>query len=432
MRLNRRIFFKILYKFTLSIFTFINRVPSNFSSLKMILGGKRKNNMWVREVSLNMGDNYNAFEKEFSGLNKMPDLVLLFGNSDEIESSNELRKINERFSDSLVVGCSTGTNITGKKTFDSGISGIAMGFDNSTIRHSCARIEDSIQSYELGAKLGLDLDADDLVAVFVMCDGLFINGSEIIKGIAAVLGDNIPISGGLAGDGESFTKTRLLIGTEIFDHGAIAIGFYSKSLQVSHASYGGWFEFGPEWKITKSKGNVVSEIDEMPAIELYDDYVGSEKMALQASALLYPLKVWPPKHPEKGVVRAIMNVDRENGTLTFAGDVPEGWNAKLMHGNMPGLIDGATQAANHAISNLKAANENNSPDLCLVVSCVARRILLGSRTAQEIEALSSIIGENIPLAGFYSYGEISPQNDSPVAGLHNQTMTITLMKEDAA
>ena len=120
----------------------------------------------------------------------MPDLVLIFGNSDEIESSNELRKINERFSDSFVVGCSTGTNITGKKTFDSGISGIAMGCDNSTIRHSCARIEDSIQSYELGAKIGLDLDADDLVAVFVMCDGLFINGSEIIKGIAAVLGDN--------------------------------------------------------------------------------------------------------------------------------------------------------------------------------------------------------------------------------------------------
>jgi hypothetical protein len=386
-------------------------------------------NMWVEEISLRLPDVFDKYHNMSLNFEKNPDLLLLFGASDEISISPCLKKCETTFPDTLVVGCSTGTSIKGKVANDIGINGIALGFDNTKIRHSIKIANTSQDSFEVGVQLAFDLRADDLVAVFLMCDGLLINGSDIIEGMTSILGPKIPISGGLAGDGERFETTRVFKGGDIISNGAIAIGFYSNDLKVSHASFGGWYEFGPEWTITKSNGNIVEEIEYMPAIELYDDYVGTEKMALQASALLYPLKVWPPNAPEQGVVRAIMKVNRETGALTFAGDVPNGWSARLMHGNQRGLIDGATQAAEHAIASLKLDDENLKPDVCLIVSCVARRILLGSRTKNEIEAVSEIIGANTPMAGFYSYGEISPQNDSTSIGLHNQTMTLTLMSE---
>lgn len=386
--------------------------------------------MWVREINLNNSQNISDFVCENTFTNE-PQLFMLFGESDLIKTHNQITQIANEFPNSLVVGCSTGTIINGRQTNDTGISGVAIGFEDTKLNCAFGQVSQLSESFELGVNLAKQLPTQDLVAIFILCDGLFINGSTIIEGMKTLIGDEIPISGGLAGDGERFVSTKVIYGNQILDKGAIAIGFYSKSLVLSHASFGGWYEFGPEWKITKSHGNIVYEIEDMPAIELYDDYVGSEKMALQASALLYPLKVWPPDNPDKGVVRAIMNVDRQTGSLTFAGDVPENWHARLMHGNQRGLIDGAKNAAIHAFDKLQSNGKQLQPEMCFIVSCVARRILLGTRTKHEIEAISQIIGDDIPMTGFYSYGEISPQNDSLDIGLHNQTLTLTLMTEAA-
>ncbi len=386
--------------------------------------------MWVKEINLS---NENSIKKIANEIKEKgnPQLFILFGESEIIKSQEQIAKLVDEFSNSIIIGCSTGTIISGKQANDNGISGVAIGFEKTQIACAMGQVSSLNESFELGVNLAKQIQKEDLVGVFLLCDGLFINGSNIIDGIKSIIGENIPISGGLAGDGERFVSTRVFYGAQILEKGAIAIGLYSKSLVISHASFGGWYEFGPEWQITNSHQSIVYEIEDMPAIELYDDYVGSEKMALQASALLYPLKVWPPNNPEKGVVRAIMNVDRQTGSLTFAGDVPQGWHARLMHGNQRGLIDGATKAASHAFDNLKIGDEQLNPELCLIVSCVARRILLGARTNQEIDAVSNIIGCDTPMAGFYSYGEISPQNDSKDTGLHNQTMTLTLMAETA-
>src|SRR6185437_3335733 len=118
-------------------------------------------------------------------------------------------------------------------------------------------------------------------------------------------------------------------------------------------SAGGWDEFGPRRRITRSAGNVLYELDGEPALDLYERYLGEEDArGLPGTALLFPLLIRDPAQPDEDVVRTILAIDREARSLTFAGDMPEGWVAQLMRGNFDRLAAGAAEAARQARTSL--------------------------------------------------------------------------------
>lgn len=132
-----------------------------------------------------------------------------------------------------------------------------------------------------------------------------------------------------------------------------------------------------------------------------------------------------PANPADEVVRTVLAVDREARTMTFAGDIPEGWSARLMRGVFDNLTDGAATAAQRALPPEPSDDEG----LALLVSCVGRRLLMGQRTADEAEAATSVLGDKFRDIGFYSYGEIATQGGEGYCGLHNQTMTVMTFRE---
>jgi hypothetical protein len=204
-----------------------------------------------------------------------------------------------------------------------------------------------------------------------------------------------------------------------------AIGFYGNGLNVGHGSSGGWDVFGPERHITRAKANVLYELDGKPALDLYKRYLGPEAAQLPGSALLFPLRIYPPEKPEQAIVRTVVGVDEEARTMTFAGDMPEGHCAQLMRGNFDRLIQGAANAAEQAQTAVQGER------VAILVSCIGRKLLLGQRTREEVEAVHNVLGDSTHLAGFYSYGEVSPHEVTGSAELHNQTMTITTLSEQA-
>src|SRR6185295_15325162 len=109
-------------------------------------------------------------------------------------------------------------------------------------------------------------------------------------------------------------------------HGRVAaVGFYGSSIRFSHGCAGGWDVFGPRRRITKAHGNVLLELDGEPALDLYERYLGEEDAkGLPGTALLFPLQICNPEHREANVVRTVLAVDRDNRSMTFAGDVPQG------------------------------------------------------------------------------------------------------------
>ena len=272
--------------------------------------------------------------------------------------------------------------------------------------------------------------APDLVGIFVLSDGLNVNGSELVAGIIGAVGKRVSVTGGLAGDGADFRET--LVGADCAPRTqvAAAVGFYGAAIRIGHGSAGGWDEFGRRRQITRSRGNVLFQFDGEPALDLYERYLGEdEARGLPGSGLLFPLRIFDPERPDHDIVRTILAVGHDARSMTFAGDVPEGWTAQLMRGNFDRLAAGAAMAARQAADGVGPGRTGDQ--IAILVSCIGRRLLMGQHTADELEAASGESGLQVPQLGFYSYGEISPHRVSGVCELHNQTMTVTTIAEVA-
>ena len=358
-------------------------------------------------------------------------LVIYFGARDAIACGQRYIELRERFPDAHILGCSTGGQINNDDVTDDEIVAAAIAFDNTALRLVRQDISDPRESRNCGASIGRALAADDLAGVFVLSDGLNVNGSELVKGLSAAIGSHIPLTGGLAGDGADFKET--LVGGDCAPASklVVGVGFYGTSIRIGHGSAGGWDLFGPRRQVTKSTGNILLELDGEPALDLYERYLGEEdSKKLPGSALLFPLQVYDTQHPNSAVVRTVLAVDRDARSMTFAGDVPQGWTAQLMRGNFDRLAEGAANAARQSRIGLNASEGEDQ--FSILVSCIGRRLLMGQRTSDEAEAAGVELGPSNMRLGFYSYGEISPHADSGLCELHNQTMTVTSFAEAEA
>jgi hypothetical protein len=356
-------------------------------------------------------------------------LVLYFGGRGDLENGDRYRELRAMFPDARILGCSTGGQIRNDEVLDDEVTAVALSFRATSLRLACEDVPAAEFSRRAGQALGGKLDGDGLGGIFVLSDGLHVNGSELVAGIADVIGKTVPVTGGLAGDGPLFQETLVGADGPPRDHLVAAVGFYGGAVEVRHGSAGGWDVFGPRRRVTRSVGNVLYELDGEPALDLYERYLGEEDaMGLPSTALLFPLRVYEPERPDHDIVRTILGVDREARSMTFAGDVPEGWVAQLMRGHFDRLAAGAAQAARQ--TQTKGAVDGDR--VALLVSCIGRRLLMGQSTADEVEATAAELGDNVTRIGFYSYGEISPHAASGVCQLHNQTMTITTISERAA
>jgi hypothetical protein len=355
-------------------------------------------------------------------------LVLYFGTRQALANGSRYEELRGMFSAAHILGCSTGGQINNAAVSDDEIVAAAVKFDATKLRLCLQDIGAAHRSRECGEAIGRTLRADDLAGVFVLSDGLNVNGSELVAGITSEIGPKIPLTGGLAGDGADFKET--LVGGDCAPRSGVVagIGFYGSAIKVGHGSAGGWDVFGPRRRVTRSIGNVLFELDGEPALDLYERYLGEEEAkALPGSALLFPIQVHDAAHPDSAVVRTVLAVDRVARSMTFAGDVPEGWTAQLMRGNFDRLAAGAADAARQARTAVRAGDRDER--LSILVSCIGRRLLMGQRTTDEAEAAGAELGLDMPRLGFYSYGEISPHAKSGHCELHNQTMTVTTFAE---
>jgi hypothetical protein len=382
--------------------------------------------MRVQQIIWNKRSGWTAAKEEMGKAS----LVLYFGTRAGLACGTRYDELRSMFPAAHILGCSTGGQINNNDVNDDDIVAAAISFDGTRLRLCREDISDPRRSRDYGEAIGRALQSDDLAGVFVLSDGLNVNGSELVAGISKIIGPKIPLTGGLAGDGADFKET--LVGGDCAPRGRtiVGIGFYGSAIRVGHGSAGGWDLFGPRRQVTKSAGNVLFELDGEPALDLYERYLGPEESkGLPGSALLFPIQVYDMQSPDSAVVRTVLAIDRETRAMTFAGDVPQGWTAQLMRGNLDRLAAGAADAARQARSRM--ATQESDQCLSILVSCIGRRLLMGQRTIEEVEAAGAELGPDTLRLGFYSYGEISPHAKSGLCELHNQTMTVTTLAEVA-
>lgn len=359
------------------------------------------------------------------GLSKDAQLAIIFGSTSIIKSQKYINEIRNAYPDVVIWGCSTSGEIFDTQVSEESLVATIVEFEKSSIRTVNKKIGSMSDSFNAGTYLADNLEKDGLKHVMVLSDGLKINGSDLVHGLAKNLPENIRITGGLAGDGDRFQETYVISGDKADKDMISVLGLYGDSINVGYGSLGGWDPFGPERLITKSSGNVLYELDHKSALDLYKKYLGDHAAGLPATGLLYPLSV-RLNEGGPGVVRTILAVDEATQSMTFAGDVPEGSYGRLMKANFDRLIDGAHGAAQVCNDSLAAGKAQ----LAILISCVGRKMVLKQRVEEEVESVKEVLGAQVVQTGFYSYGEISPFTPNGKCELHNQTMTITTLSED--
>jgi len=354
-----------------------------------------------------------------------PDLLLVFGAVDYFAQPDFPDLLHDACPRASLLGCSTAGEISRDGVSDGTCTLTGVRFEQTRLTRGSTRLASMEDSFAAGERLGKQLAAVDLKAVLVFGPGVQINGSALVDGLTSVLGQNIPITGGLAGDGGAFRQTFTLGPDGISDKAVVAIGLCGERVQFGHGSFGGWESFGPARKVTRCAGNVLYELDGEPALAVYKRYLGHHAEGLPATGLLFPFAMLGEDHNAIGLIRTILGVDETNGSLTLAGEIDPNGYLKLMHASTDKLVDGAETAAEAAATMFDKTGDS----LSILVSCVGRKLVMGERVDEEVEAVGDVFGSRSVLTGFYSYGEISPFAQGASCKLHNQTMTVTCLSE---
>lgn len=360
-------------------------------------------------------------------LAETPQLVFVFGSREQVQKEEHVTSLKSFYPHSQILLCSTAGEILGTRVFDNSLSVSAVWFAKTKLEFKQVMIQNSEESFNKGKELAEALPHESLTHVMVFSDGLTVNGTALVEGMTEGLPPTVSVTGGLVGDGANFQQTVVGLNEVPKEKNIIVIGFYGESLQIGYGSLGGWDTFGPDRTITRSKDNVLFELDGRPALELYKEYLGELASELPSSGLLFPIRLQlQTKEGEVEVVRTLLAVDEAAQSMTFAGDMPRGVTATLMKANFDRLIDGAYGAAKMSSEGIGV-----NPEFALLISCVGRKLVLKDRIEEETEAVRSVLGEKTVMSGFYSYGEICPvAATEKQCRLHNQTMTITTFREE--
>ncbi|QLG89190.1 FIST C-terminal domain-containing protein [Chitinibacter bivalviorum] len=356
--------------------------------------------------------------------NPNPDWVLVFASIALLENPVFYAQLRQAFPAAVLAGCSTAGEISAHGVDDDTAVITTVSWNVGQPYLASTQLLEMEDSAAAGERLASQLADLELSAVLLLGQGVNINGSALIEGLARHLTPDLPIIGGLAGDGGEFKKTCVLNNDGVSQHTIVALGL-PKGILVGHGSFGGWKPFGPARKVTRSAGNVLYELDGESALDIYKRYLGDYAAQLPASGLLFPFEMLGQDHSAIGLVRTILGVDETAGSLILAGDIlPDGY-LRLMHASNDALIEGAEVAANAAHDMLSRCDHA----LAILVSCVGRKLVMGGRVDEEVEAVADVLGQGATITGFYSYGEISPFVKSTECKLHNQTMTISILRE---
>ncbi|WP_321314756.1 FIST N-terminal domain-containing protein [Halarcobacter sp.] len=365
-------------------------------------------------------NNWNApFDESLDSENT---LIICFGSTRFEDIKDGFENLISTYKKSKIIGCSTAGEIYDDLVYESSLSVVIMKFEKSIIKICSEKCINSENSFEVGEKICNNLFNEELKSIFVLSDGLNINGSQLTKGFNKVSKNTI-ITGGLAGDGADFKKTWVLVDNKPVSNYITAVGLYGDNIHTAYANGGGWKKFGIDRMVTEAKNNILYKLDYEPALQVYKKYLGDKSENLPASGLLYPLMIKEEGYKESKV-RTILGINKQEQSITFAGDIPNGSEVMFMKATFDELAQGAKEAGDK----LQRFDYKNKNATCIVVSCIGRKLIMGQKIEEELEAIKDILDNKINLIGYYSYGEISPLNDG-TCDLHNQTVTLTLFWE---
>lgn len=324
-----------------------------------------------------------------------------------------------------VIGCTTDGEIC-TDGFSTG-SAVLGGVASDQIGFEMVSTHDISRNNEHAGRDLAEAFSDSVRYVQLFSDGVTGDGSALLRGMASAFTNEIPISGGTSGDAGKFLKTWQFQGDRVISDAAVAIGF-TGDFKLGTGVRSGWSPIGLPKKVTRAAGNVLYELNGESALSVYERFLGKHAKRLPAVGVEYPLGLIGQFEDQHGkdhlLLRATMSVNRDERSIRFAGEIPEGAMVYLTCGDRSSILDATEEAVLMAIEDL---GRTAKPSLVFFYSCMARKTILGLRTKEEIERVRSQFDSVVPILGFYTYGEYCRVKRGGPSLLHNETATLSLI-----
>lgn len=351
----------------------------------------------------------------------LPRLVLVFA-SDDYDLDRLLAGVRGVTGDTPLIGCSTAGEIATGGPSDGGAVVMVLGGEGFTVA-TCAATDAAADLRGAGgraAEVMLDLPAREHSVLLLLTDGLAGDQTEVVRGAYGVLGAEVPLVGGCAGDDLRMTATRQMHGGTVLRDAVVAAAITSDApigIGVAH----GWRRLGEPVLVTSSHGSRLLTLDDEPALDVYLRHLDAPAEVREDPAVFTR---WAMTHPlglarrSGEEVRFIAGADFAERSLLCVARVPQGGLAWFMRGDGESVLRATDVACADALAGL-----GDRPPVGLVAfDCIARKgVLADSGIQQEVDRISQRAGD-APVVGFYTYGEIARVHGT--AGLHNQTLVV--------
>lgn len=371
-----------------------------------------------------------AAQEAVNNLGEKPDLFLVAAPF-ATEGDKILAGIVSDFSDIPLVGGTTGWGaITNKGIKEKEIVVLGIKLDKAEFRISYAEnlSRDAARGGVALAEKILSGHKTPPCFLLIFVSGLGIAFDNFLASLKNVLGNKTNVLGGGTGDsmalksgGSQFYNNRLL------SDGAVGLGFWEPVQSIIKADHG-WEPLGLEMKISKTEGTFVSEINGKPAVKIFEKYFNKEEVrdpdffSPRGQGVLYPLGIIS-KESKKIIVRQIVGLGPK-GELVFATNMPQGAIVRIMQAQTSKMIDLSGGLGRNLRDSLSGV-----PQVAFVFDCVTRKLLLAPDQQKEIDAFKTGLDKNIPIFGFFSYGEVCSEKKERTWFVHNETFAVGLLKE---
>ena len=282
-------------------------------------------------------------------------------------------------------------------------------------------------TYQIACEAGVKArECYDNPAMIVFSGGIQVDGDQLVFGIKDGVGREIPLFGGLAGDGQGFNDTFTFTNNKNTSNGLLCLIIDADKVEVKGMAACGWEAVGGVNTITEAEGNLLKKINGEPALDVFMRYFGffdnaQEEVAQELMVSIsgqYPLQIM--REDGGSILRAPVRANEEDGSLLLAGGVKEG--DRFRFSIAPGF-----EVIEETIQEFSSFSiENPKADALILFSCVGRHAALGPLIEKEIEGLYNYW--KTPMIGFFTFGEIG-QTRAGICEFHNETCSLVALRE---
>jgi hypothetical protein len=376
---------------------------------------------WVKVGCSNLEDGREALEQALQNLalTDSPRLVVVLAAS-RYDLSEISVALSGRLPDSRLIGCTTAGEIAAGSALTHSLVLWALGGTGVRVSTGFGRSDDQgLRQAAVEAASCLEsLERLQHTVLVLLSDGLGGDQMEVVRGAYDAATIEVPLVGGCAGDYLAMRQTLQLHGTTVMSGAVVAAAISSErplGVGVSH----GWIPASEPMLVTDSRDTQLSSLDDRPALDVYLDFfdppqeVREDPQAFADFAAIHPIGI---RRRDRIEMRHITGFDRDKRSLLMVAEVPQGALAFLTRGDSASVLEAAAESAASAIEGLGG----NPAAGLLLFDCVSRRSIFGERHVQEETDLINRCSGGVPMAGFYTYGEIARTKGS--GGFHNQTL----------